>query len=132
MQKTTELKIILAATMGLLCLATAEGLVTKQRLASQLGDSNRGLGVSVATIDTVAKQRDWLLKLNQLLGRQRDIETASSAAAINLLNRISMEAKTADAVRPDYESAKAAINKNSILLAQTEREREELESRRPN
>lgn len=131
MQKTTELKIVLVATMALLCLATAEGLTTKHRLASQLDSSNRGLDISTATIDTVAKQRDWLLKQARLLGKQRDIEAESAAASINLLNRIPAEAKTADAIKPQYEAAKVVINNNSALFAQTDRELAELETHRP-
>jgi len=132
MQKITELKIVLVATMALLCLATIEDVVSQERLKSQLRSSNRGLDISVVTIDTVAKQRDWLLKQAQLLGKQRDVEADSVATAINLLNRIPAEAKTADAVRPQYEAAKVAINNNGVQLALTERELAELESRRPN
>lgn len=132
MQKTTELKIVLVATMALLCLATVEGLVTKQRMASRLDDSNRALNVSMSMIDAVAKQRDWSLKLSQLLGKQRDIEVDSSTAAINLLNRIPAAAKTADVVRPHYEAAKVAINHNRSLLVQTDKELAELEGGRPN
>lgn len=132
MQKTTELKIVLVSTMALLCLATIEDVVSQERLKAQLGSSNRGLDISVATIDNVAKQRDWLLKQAQLLGKQRDVEADSAAVAINLLNRIPAEAKTVDAVRPQYEAAKVAINNNGVQLAQTERELADLESRRPN
>jgi len=131
MQKINEVRIVLVATMALLCLATAEDVVVQKRLRTQLDSSNRGLDISTATIDTVAKQRDWLLKQAQLLGKQRDIESGSAAAAINLLNRIPAEAKTADAIRPQYEAAKVAINNNSALFAQTDRELAELEMRRP-
>ena len=131
MQKTTELKIVLIATMGLLCLATAEGVVTNQRFSSRLNDSDRALNVSVSTIDMVAKQRDWALKKARLLGQQRDIETDSAATAINLLNRIPAAAKTNEAIRPHYEAAKVAINGNSSLLEKTDVGLAELETHRP-
>lgn len=132
MQKTTELKIVLIATMGLLCLATAEGVVTNQRFSSRLNDSDRALNVSVSTIDMVAKQRDWALKKARLLGQQRDIETDSAATAINLLNRIPAAAKTNEAIRPHYEAAKVAINGNGSLLEKTNVGLAELEGQRPN
>ena len=132
MQKTTELKIVLVAIMGLLCLATAESVVTNQRLSARLYDSGRALNVSMSTIDLVAKQRDWVLGQARLLGQQRDIETASATAAINLLNRIPAAAKTDAAINPHYEAAKVAINGNSSLLDKTNRALAALESRRPN
>lgn len=131
MQKTTELRIVLATTMGLLCLATAEGVVTNQRFSSRLNDSDRALNVSASAIDMVAKQRDWVLKEARLLRQQRDIETDSAAAAINLLNRIPVAAKTDEAIKSHYAAAKVAINGNSSLLDKTDRELVELESHRP-
>lgn len=132
MQKITELKIILVATMGLLCLATAEGIVTKQGISSRLNDLSKGYDEQFSGIQMLWKQRNWVLKQAQLLGKQRDIEVNSATAAIDLLNNIPVEAKTAGVIRPQYESAKVAINNNRSLLAQTDKELAELEKHRPN
>lgn len=131
MQKTTELKIVLIATMGLLSLATAEGVVSNQHFSTRLNGAERALNISVSIIDMVAKQRDWLLKLNNLLGQQRDIKTDSAAKAINLLNRIPAAVKTNEAIKPHYEAAKVAVNGNRSLLEKMDNEFAELESHRP-
>ena len=132
MEKSKELKIVVLVFAFLLALATAEGMVTKQRLSSRLNDLSKGYDEQFSTIDMVAKQRNWVLKQARLLGAQRDIEVDSATKAINLLNNIPEEAKTAGAIRPQYESAKVAINNNRSLLAQTDKELAELEKHRPN